>query len=356
MTMTPEQQRAIIARESAWIDADNFAPLDLSAFPALNELPLEHRDDGRFAKDWRDTALSASAAALRKFVEDPDVSALERIGEETGNPGYLREVRARKGETVAGAFKRKCPTYLPTEQNYERNVQTLAFNALSTVQQEGTIEEMTDDLIAGGFWIVPNLEACYLALSGEGQLQIPAGQARNLSDRERLHVTRLAQVGRTEDAVSQYLKYALDEEEEPSMEILHEPVYRQCCDDAVFTVFEANQSDYAPTPERERYLLRYAGSRPLTLTLLQQGWISCQANEKRHERGELLNSYQRPEDSPPRSPKEIDALDDASVDRLYHQSLRAYADQFRRRAPGVGREPSGWHVPFRPAPGGLVLS
>jgi hypothetical protein len=37
--MTPEQQAAIVARESAWIDADRFAPLDLSAFPALNELP-----------------------------------------------------------------------------------------------------------------------------------------------------------------------------------------------------------------------------------------------------------------------------------------------------------------------------
>jgi hypothetical protein len=28
--------------------------------------------------------------------------------------------------------------------------------------------------------------------------------------------------------------------------------------------------------------------------------------------------------------KQIDVLDDASVDALYHGSLRAYADQFRR--------------------------
>lgn len=81
---------------------------------------------------------------------------------------------------------------------------------------------------------------------------VPAGTARNLSDKERRHVTRLARVGRTEDAVSQYLQYALDGEG-PNMEILHDPAYRQCCDDAVFTVFEAYQSDCAPTPERERY-------------------------------------------------------------------------------------------------------
>ena len=85
------------------------------------------------------------------------------------------------------------------------------------------------------------------------------------------------------------------------MEILYDPAYRQCCDDAVFTVFEAYQSDYAPTPERERYLLRYAAGRPLTLTLLTQAWQACQQNEQRHECGELLTAYQRPEDTPPPS-------------------------------------------------------
>jgi len=158
---------------------------------------------------------------------------------------------------------------------------------------------------------------------------VPAGTARNLSDKERRHVTRLARVGRTEDAVSQYLQYALDGEG-PNMEILHDPAYRQCCDDAVFTVFEAYQSDYAPTPERERYLLRYAAGRPLTLTLLTQAWRACQQNEQRHERGELLTAYQRPEETPAPSAKELDALDDAAVDRLYHASLREYAQSFRR--------------------------
>ena len=119
------------------------------------------------------------------------------------------------------------------------------------------------------------------------------------------------------------------------MEMLNDPAYRQCCDDAVFSVFEAHQSDYAPTPERESYLLRYAAGRPLTLTLtlLQSAWAACQINEKRHERGELLTAYQRPEDSPPPSDKQIDALDDAAVENLYRASLREYARSIK--APGV---------------------
>ena len=38
----------------------------------------------------------------------------------------------------------------------------------------------------------------------------------------------------------------------------------------------------------------------------------------------------RPQESQPVSEKQIDALDDAAVDRLYHDSLRAYSDSIRR--------------------------
>ena len=96
MTMTPEQQKSIIAKESAWIDADQFAPLDLSAFPALQPPPAPEVHDNRWAKDWRDTALSASAAELRKFVLDPDTETLERVGNEIGHEGLRDEVRQQE--------------------------------------------------------------------------------------------------------------------------------------------------------------------------------------------------------------------------------------------------------------------
>ena len=69
--MTPTEQQRIIQQESAWIDADQFAPLDLSQFPARAPPPPPDSHDARWSKDWRDTALSASAAALRNFVEEP---------------------------------------------------------------------------------------------------------------------------------------------------------------------------------------------------------------------------------------------------------------------------------------------
>lgn len=179
MTMTPEQQKSIIAKESAWIDADRFAPLDLSAFPALAPPPAPETHDDRWSKDWRDTALSASASALRKFVSDPDTESLERVGAEIGNEDFRDEVRQRKGESVAAAFKRACPAYLATDNNYRLMATTLAFNA--GVQQDGDLHDIVADLIDAGFWTVPNLTATYRALSAEGMLEVPAGTARQLS-------------------------------------------------------------------------------------------------------------------------------------------------------------------------------
>jgi hypothetical protein len=115
--------------------------------------------------------------------------------------------------------------------------------------------------------------------------------------------------------------------------MIHDPVYRAVCDDAVLTVFEDITLDYVPTPERQRYLVRYAAGRPLTLALLQQAWRACQSHETKHERGELLSAYQKPQETQPPSAGEIDAMDDAAVNRLYHDSLRAYANSVRQ--PGI---------------------
>jgi hypothetical protein len=163
-------------------------------------------------------------------------------------------------------------------------------------------------------------------------LEVPMGSTRNLSSAERLRVTRLAQSGRVDAAIGEYLKCALDGEE-PGMELLDDPVYREVCDDAVWYVFADITNDYVPTPEREAYIQRHCAGRPITLALLQSAWKACQVNEQRHQRGELLDQYQRPQDAPT-TPANLDALSDDAVDDLYHRSLRAYADSFRR-APGV---------------------
>jgi hypothetical protein len=197
-------------------------------------------------------------------------------------------------------FKAACPDYIPTKNNYDTMVETLSWNTLSAADQEGTIDEQVVALIDLKYWTVPNLIATFNALTAEGLLEVAAGSTRALSTAERLRVTRMAQSGRADAAIGEYLRCSLGGEE-PDM--LNDPAYLQACNDAVYSVFTDTQLDYSPTPEREAYLMRYAGTRPLTLALLQATWAGCQANELRHQRGELLDQYQRPEDTPPPTAK-----------------------------------------------------
>jgi hypothetical protein len=328
MTMTTQQRAAMLAD----LNAEQFAPLDLSQFVDFQEPPAPETHDGRFSRHWTDTPLNASATALRQFVTDPPLDVLSRVGEETGNTDFRAEVRDRRGEAVAGSFKRANPEYLPTDKNYNLILRTLAFNALPNA--DGDLRDIQADLIDAGYWTVTNLTATYRALSGEGLLEVAAGTARQLSSSERLRVTRLAQSGRVDAAIGEYLNCALDGDgAELGMELLNDPAYTDVCNAACYAVFEDTQLDYSATPERKDYLLRYADSRPLTLPLLQQAWRSCQANEQRHERGELLTAYQRPEEAAPPTERELDALSDEGVENLYRASLREYARSIK--GPGV---------------------
>ena len=159
----------------------------------------------------------------------------------------------------------------------------------------------------------------------------PAGDPRPLTERERLRIARMAQAGRVDEAIGEYFRCSLDGDE-PTLDLINDPRYKNLCDDAVFTVFEETQLDFVPTGSRKAFLFRFAGNRPLTLPLLQQAWKACQQNERRHERGELLNAVEQRQQTPP-TPAEIDALRDDEVERLYHESLKAYAETFR--APGI---------------------
>jgi hypothetical protein len=329
MSLTPAEQNHILEAESAWVD-QSFGQLDLSQFPSLQPPPPEGKHDDRFAKSWADSGLSRSASDLRSFIENPETESLDRVGRETGIEEYAAEVRDRRSELVAQAFKRKCPNYIPTQENSEKMVETLAYNGLPVSEQDGDTEELIDRLAKVGAWTVENLQAAYIALSREGLLQVPAGQARQLSSSERLDVARMAQNGKLFEAIDAFLRYSLPDEE-PTTDILTDPAYRDLLDTAVMHVWELSAEDYVPSVERRQFIQTFAAGRPLTLTLVTSAWTACKESEKKYERSALLTSIQEPHE--PERPPKLDALSDEAVDDLYHRSLRAYAASIR--APGV---------------------
>ena len=332
MALSEKEQRRIVEAESAWVD-QSFGQLDLSAFPALAPAPpAEDQDDGRFARSWADSALSRSARDLRSFIENPDFAAMSQVATETGNPDYVEQVRDIRGELEATKFKRLREDYVQTDHNYRSMVEVLAYNYLTSSQQNGTIAQQMDALCAGGFWTAANLCAAYDALHAEGALDVAAGTARQLSSSEQLDVARLAQNGKLFEAIDKFLQYSLPDEE-PSTDILTDPAYRDLLDSAVLHVWELSAEDYVPTEERRAFIQNYAAGRPLTLTLVGSAWAACKESEKRYQRGELLEQYQRREETAPPTQMELDAMDDDEVNRLYRASLREYVRSIR--SPGV---------------------
>lgn len=183
---------------------------------------------------------------------------------------------------AARQFKQARPDYFPCEENLDRMIQVMAHNFLPTQERDGDRDELIERLIAAGAWNVPHLSAAYDALSAEGLLETKTGEPRELTEREHLRVARLAQAGRLDRAIREYLRCALNGEE-PSRELLYDPKYRQLCDDAAYTVFEESQFDYVPTASRKAHLLRFAGKRPLTIALLREAWRSCKASEQQNK-------------------------------------------------------------------------
>jgi len=130
-----------------------------------------------------------------------------------------------------------------------------------------------------------------------------------------------------EEALGAYLSASLPNVE-PTLELATDPAYRDICDDAVLRVWESATPDYVPSPQREVFLRRHCGNRPLTIPLLNAAWQICRQYEQRRGRQEMVDRLRRRDE--PVTERQIDSLDDASVDRLYHDSLRAYADTLRR--------------------------
>ena len=80
-----------------------------------------------------------------------------------------------------------------------------------------------------------------------------------MNERERLRVARIAQAGRLEESIAEFLRCSLDGDE-PSSEFASGPKYRGLRNDAVYLVFCESQLDYVETAARKRYLLRSQGT------------------------------------------------------------------------------------------------
>jgi hypothetical protein len=167
------------------------------------------------------------------------------------------------------------------------------------------------------------------------QLVKPRAAFRSLTPEEELEVIRLCQCGDKLSGIGVYLKHAIGEartnQYNSPIEMMADPrlvpVMDACCN---FCWFHSHPHAI-DTPDWHAYKDRILAGRPATFDLLDAIWLRYQdhldqQNEK--HRFALLSDVPEPED-PRETLAQLNDLDDASIDRLMHQTRLQSARDFR---------------------------
>ena len=106
--------------------------------------------------------------------------------------------------------------------------------------------------------------------------------------------------------------------------MLGDPALAEVFDDAAMLTWYAARPNVRDSEEWSSFLDDYAGNRPLSHGLLDGAWA---AFEKQQHTSALFATVRQTEKAP--TAKQIDDLDDASVDRLMVDTKKQFAREVR---------------------------
>jgi hypothetical protein len=147
---------------------------------------------------------------------------------------------------------------------------------------------------------------------------------RPLTESEELYVTRLAQLGKIEDALMNYVFCRIGEQDRP---IFDDPRFTSICNEAVWVVFIAANPRYteAARPFMEDFL---SGRDILNIPLLKAAF---EAYETEHARAGLSLLPRNQVTEPTPEEINLEDLSDADIAQLKDSVTREYARQRQRR-------------------------
>jgi hypothetical protein len=307
--MLSERDKARIAAQesAAFLDA-NFGQLDLSGSPDLRPLPND-KFEAADSHGLSNVVVSGSNK-LKELADNPDSELLSRIAEETGDPELAEKITEERELGEARAFMASTPSYYRDDGNY------------------AALRHYLDDRNLR--FTAANLKIAFTALSRAGELVMRPGHAKRLTDSEQLHVIALCKNAQLEDAVSQYLDYALpdaDEQWSDSTAFLTDPATVSVRNQACYFVWYHSRP-VQDTPEFREYAKSFFRSRPIhTIADLDDCYAAFEAHSREGYREEII----RGTEPPPVSPDSLEELSDEQVQDLTRQTLQARARQIRRR-------------------------
>jgi hypothetical protein len=326
MKLNQETRARIIQEESIRFLDSQFAGLDLSGSPDLNN-PIADKFEPCDRDGLSNVDVSGLPATnqLKQFVSQPDAETLARVAQETGDPGLIERVRDDREVAEAKAFMAAHPSYYRDDSNYE---------AIREYIQDRDLPFNRD-----------NLAIAYKALSRAGTLQADPATPRPLTDHSLRAIALQAASGDVEGAVGRYLQMRMPEQAsemwmystslQEALDGIAAPEYQGLVQEAVWFAWEQGRPNYSPTSERRSFLQDYIAGRIPTARLLDEAWAACQAAEKDSLRSALFGQVAPLQTELEQQP-DLESLSDVQIDRLYNDALRKNAVEAVRQRRGVG--------------------
>jgi hypothetical protein len=302
-----EKIRARIANEeSARFLDSNFGGLDMSGSPDLSS-PVTEKFEAQDRHGLSRVDVSGTNL-LKAFVENPDQATLERVAQETNDPDLIERLEEDREDRVAADFLAAHPDYYRLDENYHALRDWLTDNNLP--------------------FDSPSLDRAFRALTKSGDLRPVPGTPKPLSDSERLHVISLCKNGQVNDAIGEYLAFALPSIEETYIdpgEFLSDPATVAVRNQAVSFVW-FHSRPIQDSPEWRSFQKKFFRLRPIfTLADMDQAFSAFQQEQRAITRDRIINGDAAQMHAPTDIRQGLDSLTDDELATTYHATLRHYA-------------------------------
>jgi len=292
--------------DTAGLSADTRAKIDAK----FGRAPKK-QDDGF---ELRPEVLRGPSEEYAEMLRDPAVrkELAERGGAEEVERYEMEEI-----ERVIAAFRQANPDYLKTARNGDVVIGALAQKHLHKDWLSN--DEAGRELWAIGKWTVQELTAQYRACLAAGQLDVPRGTAKTLSESEELQVIALIRTGNLPAAIIRFvaLSYSgrLPTYQSAEKFLAEQP---ELASRAALFVWANNQPSLDPEEFKQFQNEKLSGVRLLTYGLIDRAWAEWR---KENRRSHLFPNGVNPE---PTTRENLDDLSTEEINDRYQQAVRDF--------------------------------
>ena len=292
-------------------DISQYSPEKQKQFRQRFGLPEPNRDD---EAALRPEIVRNNRRDLLAMLEDPEVAAEVA----RNNPSWKERYDLQRVEAAVHRFRKENPRYKATERNKDR-----IFRHLSKQYLDGIDWLDADDaavrLLNAGKFSAQTLKEAYTALLGQGRLEVPDGEHKELSPQEEIKVLAQIRTGHFPDAIQLYMRYSLVNDRN-TYESVPDFFARNpdVASKAALYVWRNSQADLTEDEFSRFQEEMLAGKQLLTFNFIGDAWNSWRSRNK--VRPHLFPMGQQGYVPEPENPEE---LSDAELDARIHEA-RSY--------------------------------